>query len=407
MPQSGAFDLANALLGGNQASAQDAFYKGQTQHATIEHLSAQTQDALANAKLSQSKAKKAEQEQQEGDKLADALFGAGLAKTPEEAQSFATIARGGFANFPQLVEGRGGIKKQGYTDTVADQNAPLDARLAASSGIQGKVQVSPEGEDQAIRRYKFGETLTDPTQRSEFKTYAQPEKIFSAGGVPYSGGGSRAVRPLVSAEEAATNAEATSRGKKLGAGEAARTLDLPRATQHLADSATKLDSMSALATQIQSDPQLWQGVDLTQAISKIPGTAGAKIRAQLNTLKSKVAFAVLQDMRDNSKTGGALGQVSNYEDELLANNIAALDANLSVQDFRDQLGILIDYAHGAKERVTKGYFDTYPELKQSPTPAPNSGAGTTPTFKTEAEAEAAGIKPGTKVVIGGISGTWQ
>ena len=31
----------------------------------------------------------------------------------------------------------------------------------------------------------------------------------------------------------------------------------------------------------------------------------------------------------------------------------------------------------------------------------------TPTFATEEEAAAAGLPPGTKVVIGGVSGTWQ
>jgi hypothetical protein len=35
------------------------------------------------------------------------------------------------------------------------------------------------------------------------------------------------------------------------------------------------------------------------------------------------------------------------------------------------------------------------------------GGNDTPTFATEAEAEAAGIKPGTRVVIGGVPGTWQ
>lgn len=34
-------------------------------------------------------------------------------------------------------------------------------------------------------------------------------------------------------------------------------------------------------------------------------------------------------------------------------------------------------------------------------------SGTPRSFKSEAEAEAAGIKPGTRVVIGGVSGTWQ
>jgi hypothetical protein len=30
-----------------------------------------------------------------------------------------------------------------------------------------------------------------------------------------------------------------------------------------------------------------------------------------------------------------------------------------------------------------------------------------PTFSTEAEAEAAGLAPGTRIIINGVSGTWQ
>lgn len=39
--------------------------------------------------------------------------------------------------------------------------------------------------------------------------------------------------------------------------------------------------------------------------------------------------------------------------------------------------------------------------------APGGGRGGVPTFATEAEAEAAGIPTGTRVVIGGVPGTWQ
>lgn len=38
---------------------------------------------------------------------------------------------------------------------------------------------------------------------------------------------------------------------------------------------------------------------------------------------------------------------------------------------------------------------------------PAAPAGGVPTFATEAEAEAAGIAPGTRVIIGGVPGTWQ
>jgi hypothetical protein len=42
-----------------------------------------------------------------------------------------------------------------------------------------------------------------------------------------------------------------------------------------------------------------------------------------------------------------------------------------------------------------------------PSTTPASSGGAPPSFATEAEAEAAGLRPGTRVVIGGVPGTWQ
>jgi len=45
----------------------------------------------------------------------------------------------------------------------------------------------------------------------------------------------------------------------------------------------------------------------------------------LDTIKANVGFDKLQNMRDNSKTGGALGQVSELENKLLQAVNGALD----------------------------------------------------------------------------------
>src|SRR3546814_20638654 len=46
------------------------------------------------------------------------------------------------------------------------------------------------------------------------------------------------------------------------------------------------------------------------------------------SLKSQIACSVRQAMRDASKTGGALGAVSEKELSLLQNNLAALDPKI-------------------------------------------------------------------------------
>lgn len=48
-----------------------------------------------------------------------------------------------------------------------------------------------------------------------------------------------------------------------------------------------------------------------------PGSDAGAVEGALDTIGANVAFDRLQQMRDESKTGGALGQVSNYELQLL------------------------------------------------------------------------------------------
>ena len=66
-----------------------------------------------------------------------------------------------------------------------------------------------------------------------------------------------------------------------------------------------------------------------------PGTASRSLDNRIDTLKANLSFDRLQQMRDESKTGGALGQVSNIELRLLGSTVAALDP--TQPDFIKQL----------------------------------------------------------------------
>lgn len=69
----------------------------------------------------------------------------------------------------------------------------------------------------------------------------------------------------------------------------------------------------------------------------IPETEARNFRAELDTLKSNIAFGELVAMREASKTGGALGQVSDREGKLLESALGALDAGQSPENFRKNL----------------------------------------------------------------------
>lgn len=72
-------------------------------------------------------------------------------------------------------------------------------------------------------------------------------------------------------------------------------------------------------------------------LSSIPSTDAKNFNSQLNTLKAAIAFGELTAMREASKTGGALGNVSNIELNLLESALAGLDSAQAPEDFKVQL----------------------------------------------------------------------
>lgn len=71
--------------------------------------------------------------------------------------------------------------------------------------------------------------------------------------------------------------------------------------------------------------------------SGIGGTPAADVRADLTKIQANVAFNALQAMREASKTGGALGQVSERELALLQAEIAALGQEQSPDQLKRNL----------------------------------------------------------------------
>lgn len=63
------------------------------------------------------------------------------------------------------------------------------------------------------------------------------------------------------------------------------------------------------------------------------GTAGYDLAGDLKTLDANFAFDALSAMREASKTGGALGAITERELDLLKSSVANLDPNLSHETF--------------------------------------------------------------------------
>jgi hypothetical protein len=141
------------------------------------------------------------------------------------------------------------------------------------------------------------------------------------------------------------------------------------------------------------------------AAGRLPGLTdeGRKAQALYDKVVAKGGFQALQDMRDASKTGGALGSVTEREGKQLIASFAAIDRRQNAKDVRDAIDTSISDIQGAGTRMREAYDTTYeykPNKNERKTP-PSSVNVTTPDGKVltfpNAEAaakfkKAAGIK---------------
>lgn len=94
----------------------------------------------------------------------------------------------------------------------------------------------------------------------------------------------------------------------------------------------------------------------------IPETDAADFAADLDTLKSNIAFGELSAMREASKTGGALGAISEKELALLESTLGALSTHQSPQNFRRNLQQIRDTVERwsrERERLMGGGKDPF------------------------------------------------
>lgn len=92
-------------------------------------------------------------------------------------------------------------------------------------------------------------------------------------------------------------------------------------------------------------------------------------QAKLETLKNKVAFNALQAMRDASKTGGALGNVTERELAMLQNSLYSLDQAQSFEEMQRALAGIAQFAIDSKKRMQ----DAFEGSNESSTPSVPEG----------------------------------
>jgi len=154
-----------------------------------------------------------------------------------------------------------------------------------------------------------------------------------------------------------------------------READFPKATTALKGIETKTDMLIKELQTLRNHP----GLDsITGLIAgRIPGvtSAGREAEALHDKITARGQFQELENMRNASPTGGALGNVSNTEGEKLKASFAALDRRQDAKSVQKAIDAAILQLTSSKGLVRDAYDMTYEYRQPSAAPAaPNASA---------------------------------
>ena len=116
-----------------------------------------------------------------------------------------------------------------------------------------------------------------------------------------------------------------------------------------------LDRLANAANEVKLHPGLGGITGLSGMLPNIPGGDAANAAAKLQTLKAQVGFNVLQEMRNASKTGGALGSITEKELGYLQNALDSLDTAQSEKQIKDSLDTIMKFTESSKGRLRNAY----------------------------------------------------
>lgn len=103
-----------------------------------------------------------------------------------------------------------------------------------------------------------------------------------------------------------------------------------------------------------------------QVLGAVGGTAAHDLQSEVDTIIANIGFEALQEMRANSQTGGALGQVAVRELEMLQSTIASLRISQSREQFQRNLS-RVEQQYNTTLRAYQAALE---ELSQAPGSAP-------------------------------------
>ena len=242
------------------------------------------------------------------------------------------------------------LTKYGSPDRVI---AALTASASKTEATQAKTEAAKTAADAALERAKVAADAQIEAARERGATAVQIAQLQT-----------QAKRDLaqlaISLKESASAELLTPKEKQK------REAAYPQATSAINSFETKADSFVKDIEKLRDSPGLSEITGI--AAGRLPGITanGRAAQALYDKIVAKGGFQALQDLRDASKTGGALGNVSNQEGKQLTASFAAIDRRQDAKDVRAALDQAIGDIQGSKTRLKEAYDLTYSYKAEQP-----------------------------------------
>jgi hypothetical protein len=152
---------------------------------------------------------------------------------------------------------------------------------------------------------------------------------------------------------------------------AERIAQAPQNQQRMGTLTAQLKRLEVAAEALRVHKGLWGVTGVSGTVPDFPGSASANARADLKALVDQIASQALQTMREMSKTGGALGNASDKDIELMRNQLGSLASSKSTEALRDALLGVERYAREATARMEGAYDETY-NVRRAQAPSPRA-----------------------------------
>lgn len=164
------------------------------------------------------------------------------------------------------------------------------------------------------------------------------------------------------------------RQKKIGQNQGKVEANRNKATAAFLAKEQQVQNFLSTADEAEKMVNGWTAGLMGAALQSMPGSEARDLRAKLDTMKANVGFDRLQEMRDNSPTGGALGQVSEMENRLLQAAWASVEQSQSPAQLRANIRRLKVQYRKSMDRIRRAYaadYKAFPDWAAQNPPPPS------------------------------------